>query len=49
MRKKTGNGNDKIGNDKIMIVSTYTQTLGMIGKICHKNNWGFCQLDNGTV
>lgn len=38
--RKPGNG-----NDKIVIVSNYTQTLDLIGRMCRENNWGCCRLD----
>ena len=33
------------GNDKIIIVSNYTQTLDLIGRMCRENSWGYCRLD----
>lgn len=38
--RKPGNG-----NDKIVIISNYTQTLDLIGRMCRENSWGFCRLD----
>ena len=38
--RKAGNG-----NDKIVIVSNYTQTLDLIGRMCRECSWGFCRLD----
>jgi DNA repair and recombination RAD54-like protein len=38
--RKPGNG-----NDKIVIVSNYTQTLDLIGQMFRENSWGFCRLD----
>jgi len=42
--RKPGNG-----NDKIVIVSNYTQTLDLIGRMCRENNWGFCRLDGSIT
>jgi DNA repair and recombination RAD54-like protein len=41
--RKPGNG-----GDKIVIISNYTQTLDLIGRMCGENSWGFCRLD-GSV
>jgi DNA repair and recombination RAD54-like protein len=38
--RKPGNG-----ADKIVIISNYTQTLDLIGRMCRENSWGFCRLD----
>ena len=38
--RKPGNG-----KDKIVIVSNYTSTLDLIGKMCNESGWGFCRLD----
>ncbi|CAJ1957218.1 unnamed protein product [Cylindrotheca closterium] len=37
------------GNDKIVIVSNYTQTLDLIGRMCRQNSWGFCRLDGSIT
>ena len=37
------------GNDKIVIVSNYTQTLDLIGQMCRQNSWGFCRLDGSIA
>jgi DNA repair and recombination protein RAD54 and RAD54-like protein len=42
--RKPGNG-----NDKIVIISNYTQTLDLIGRMCRENSWGFCRLDGSTT
>lgn len=42
--RKPGNG-----NDKIVIISNYTQTLDLIGRMCRENSWGFCRLDGSIT
>jgi DNA repair and recombination RAD54-like protein len=42
--RKPGNG-----NDKIVIVSNYTQTLDLIGRMCRENSWGSCRLDGSVT
>lgn len=42
--RKPGNG-----ADKIVIISNYTQTLDLIGRMCRENNWGFCRLDGSVT
>jgi len=42
--RKPGNG-----NDKIVIISNYTQTLDLVGKMCRENSWGFCRLDGSVT
>lgn len=42
--RKPGNG-----NDKIVIISNYTQTLDLIGRMCRENSWGFCRLDGSVT
>jgi DNA repair and recombination RAD54-like protein len=37
------------GNDKIVIVSNYTQTLDLIGRMCREHSWGFCRLDGSIT
>lgn len=41
--RKPGNG-----NDKIVVISNYTQTLDLIARMCKENNWKSCRLD-GSV
>jgi DNA repair and recombination protein RAD54 and RAD54-like protein len=42
--RKPGNG-----SDKIVVISNYTQTLDLIGRMCRENNWGFCRLDGSVT
>jgi DNA repair and recombination protein RAD54 and RAD54-like protein len=42
--RKPGNG-----NDKIVIISNFTQTLDLIGRMCRENSWGFCRLDGSVT
>lgn len=42
--RKPGNG-----SDKIVIISNYTQTLDLIGRMCRMNSWGFCRLDGSVT
>jgi DNA repair and recombination protein RAD54 and RAD54-like protein len=42
--RKPGNG-----GDKIVIISNYTQTLDLIGRMCRENSWGFCRLDGSVT
>jgi DNA repair and recombination RAD54-like protein len=42
--RKPGNG-----SDKIVIVSNYTQTLDLIGRMCRENHWGCCRLDGSIT
>jgi DNA repair and recombination protein RAD54 and RAD54-like protein len=37
------------GNDKIVIISNYTQTLDLIGRMCRESSWGFCRLDGSVT
>jgi DNA repair and recombination RAD54-like protein len=37
------------GNDKIVIISNYTQTLDLIGRMCREHTWGFCRLDGSVT
>lgn len=42
--RKAGNG-----GDKIVIISNYTQTLDLIGRMCRENSWNFCRLDGSIT
>jgi len=42
--RKPGNG-----GDKIVIISNYTQTLDLIGRMCRESSWGFCRLDGSVT
>lgn len=37
------------GGEKIVIISNYTQTLDLIGRMCRENYWGFCRLDGSVT
>ena len=36
------------GDERIVIVSNYTQTLDIVGQMCRENNWPFLRLDGTT-